>query len=340
METQTRGESGADSGVRLSNKMRLVKSASVAMFTVAAPLFTTTIAYSQDYPVKSLRVVTSEAGGGLDFAARLISRSVSEQLQQNVIVDNRPIAVMGVTVARAPADGYTMLFAGTTFMIAPLLEKTPYDPLADFAAVTLVARQPNILAVPASFPAKSVKELIAAAKAKPGELNYASSGTGSQAHLATELLKSMAGIDMVHVPYKGVGPALVDLTGGRVQMMIATSASVIPHVKAGRLRALAVTSAEPSALVPGLPTVAAAGLADFEAITIQGMFAPAKTPAARLDRLNREIFAVLNRQEIKDQLINAGVEPVGSSREQLAAVMKATTSRIGRLIANLGLAVR
>ena len=310
------------------------------MLAVAALGFVTTTCFGQDYPVKSLRVVTSEAGGGLDFAARLISRSVSERLQQNVIVDNRPIAVMGITVARAPADGYTMLFAGTTFMIAPLLEKTPYDPLLDFAAVTLVARQPNILAVPVSFPAKSVIELIAAEKSRPGEFNYASSGTGSQAHLATELLKSMAGIDIVHVPYKGVGPALADLSGGRVQMMIATSASVIPHVKAGRLRALAVTSAEPSVLVPGLPTVAAAGLAEFEAITIQGMFVPTKTPSARLDRLNREIVAVLSRTEIRDQLINAGVEAVGSSCEQLSAVMQATVNRMGRLIANLGLAPR
>jgi tripartite-type tricarboxylate transporter receptor subunit TctC len=240
-------------------------------------------------------------------------------------------------VSKAPPDGYTLLIDAASFWIGPLLQETPYDPVKDFAPVTLTDSAPNVLVVNPSLPVKSVKELIALAKARPGELNYGSSSTGSTPHLAAELFNMMAGVKIVRVPFKGSGPAVISLLGGQVQLMFATAGSVAPHVKSGRLRALAVASLQPSALAPGLPTIAASGVPGYEAVAFEGMFAPAKTPVAIIDRLNQEIVRVLNRAEVKERFFNAGVETVGSTPEEFAAAIKSNVAKWGKLIKDAGI---
>ena len=240
-------------------------------------------------------------------------------------------------MSKAPPDGYTLLIDAASFWIGPLLQETPYDPVKDFAPVTLTDSAPNVLVVNPSLPVKSVKELIALAKARPGELNYGSSSTGSTPHLAAELFNMMAGVKIVRVPFKGSGPAVISLLGGQVQLMFATAGSVAPHVKSGRLRALAVASLQPSALAPGLPTIAASGVPGYEAVAFEGMFAPAKTPVAIIDRLNQEIVRVLNRAEVKERFFNAGVETVGSTPEEFAAAIKSNVAKWGKLIKDAGI---
>ena len=296
-------------------------------------------ASGQDYPNRPIRMVTTAPGGGNDFAARLIATGMMAGLGQPVIVDNRSSTVVpGDIVSKSPPDGYTILLAASTFTIGPLLIKnSPYDPVKDFAPITLAVSSPNILVVHPSVPANSVKELIALAKAKPGELNYATSGIGSSAHLAAELFKAMAGVNIVHVPYKGAGPASIDLVAGQVQLAFGNTTSVMPHVKSGRLRALAVASVQPSALVPGLPTVASSGLPGFESAAMVGILAPARTPAAVIDRLNREIVRVLNLPDVKEKFANVGMETVGSAPAQLGATMKFEIARLGKVIKDAGI---
>ena len=290
----------------------------------------------QDYPNKPIRIVTGASGGGGDFASRLIGQGLTDRLGQQVVVDNRG-NIAGEIVSKAPPDGYTLLVEGASFWIAPLLQKTPYDPVRDFAPITVAVSTPNILAVHPSVTANSVKELIALAKARPGALNYASGGTGGSAHLAGELLKAMAGVNIVHIPYRGTGPAVTALIGGQVQLMLANAAAVTPHVKSGRLRALAVASAQPSALAPGLPTMATSGLPDFESVLMLGIFAPARTPATLIDRLNQEIVRVLNGADVKAKLFAAGVEPVGSSPKEFAATLKSDMAKWGKVIKDAGI---
>jgi tripartite-type tricarboxylate transporter receptor subunit TctC len=242
-------------------------------------------------------------------------------------------------VAKAPPDGYTLLLTANLHWISPLFGKSPYDPLKDFAPITMVASSPNILVVHPSLPVKTVKELIALAKARPGMLNYASTGPGSGSHLAGELLKYMAAINMVHVPYKGTGPGVIALLGGQIQIMFSSWPSVAPSMKSGRLRALAVSSGEPSALAPGLPTVAASGLPGYESVQMYAFFAPARIPAAIISRLNQEVVRALNRAEVKEKLLGAWVEPAGSSPEQLSATMKSEMTRMGKVIKDSGLGV-
>ena len=254
-------------------------------------------------------------------------------------MDNRPSGVIpGEILAKAQPDGYTLAVSGSSFWISPLfLGRPPYDPVKDFSAVTLPASTPNVLAVNSSLPAKSVKELIALAKAKPGELNYGAPGMGSIAHLGGELFKAMAGINVVRISYKNSGAVLTDLIAGQVQMIFFTATSVMPHVRSGRLRGLAVTSAQPSPLIPDLPTVAGAGLPGYELMAAFGIFAPAKTPEAVISRMNQEIVRVLNRPESKDFLIKAGLEIVGSSPEQLAAKVRSEVAKWSRVIRDAGI---
>ena len=250
-------------------------------------------AQAQDYPTRPIRIVTSEAGGGNDLQARLVAKGLTAALGQQVIVENRPSGVIpGDIVAKATPNGYTLLLYNNTFWVGPLLQSTPYDPLKDFAAVTTVAVSPNILVVNQSVPVKSVTELIALAKAKPGELNYASSGTGATNHLAAEMFKSMAGVNIVRVSYKGAGQAMNDLLAGQVQVAFPTAGAAAAHMRAGRVRALGVTSLEPSPLAPGLPTVAAS-IPGYETIAIYGLFVPARTPPAIINRLHREAVQVV-----------------------------------------------
>ncbi len=238
---------------------------------------------------------------------------------------------------RTAPDGYTLLVSGGTFVTGYLFEKLPYDPLRDFAPISLTHRQPNILVVHPSLPVKSVKELIALAKARPGQLNYASSGVGSTNHLAGELFNVMTGVKIVRINYKGVGPAVNAVLSGEVHLMYANLASVSHYLQAGRLRPLAITSAEPSPLRPGLPTMAASGLPGFETVVMTGVYAPAGTPAAIVNRLNQEIVRVINLPDIKEKFSNIGIETVGSSPQELTAAMKAEIARTAKLIKEAGI---
>ena len=289
------------------------------------------MASSQNFPTKIVRIVAATPAGGADFIARVIAGELTGGLGQPVIIDNRGPTAPEIVVGAAP-DGYTLLFYGSSVWLVPLMKKTSYDPVRDFSPITLVATTPNILVVHPSLPVKSVKELIALAKARPGELNYATGSVGSQTHLPAELLKSMAGVNIVHVPYRGAGPALQALLGGEVQMWFPTTASAAPYLKSGRMRALAVTSAQPSALAPGLPTMAAAGLPGYESATTYGLLAPANTPAAIINRLNQETVRVLNRADVKEKFLISGVESIGTSPEDFAARMKSEMALIGKLV--------
>ncbi|MGZ5152016.1 MAG: Bug family tripartite tricarboxylate transporter substrate binding protein [Burkholderiales bacterium] len=307
---------------------------------LAAALLTAGVAYGQSYPVKPIRVVTAEPGGGNDLAARTIGQAVASRLGQPWVVDNRGGAgglIAFETVARAPADGYTLLvYAGNLWTI-PLLRKNVRYELKDFAPITWAARSPSTIVVHPSVPVYSVQDLIALAKARPGQLSYGAGGVGASTHLAAELFKSMAKVDILFVPYKGNGPAMNDLISGQVQMMFGTAGTVTPHIKSGRVRAIAVTSAEPSILAPGLPTVAASGLPGYESISIYGVYAPAGTPQAIIRQLNLAIVAVLNTPELRERFLNVGMETVGSTPEQLAAAMKADEARLRKVINEAGI---
>lgn len=290
------------------------------------------VACAQEYPAKVMRIVTSPPGGSNDFVARLLLKGLTEKLGWQIVVDNRATILAPEVVMRTAADGYTLLVTGGTFITGNLFDKLPYDPLRDFAPITLSHRQPNILVVHPSLPVKSVKELIALAKAKPGELNYASSGVGSTNHLSGELFNGMTGARIVRINYKGVGPAVTALLSGEVHLMYANLAAVSSQLQSGRLRPLAITSAEPSALRPGLPTMAASGLPGFETVVITGVYAPAATPAVLVNRLNQELVRVIHLPEIKERFSSIGIETVGSSPQELTAAMKAEIARTAKLL--------
>jgi tripartite-type tricarboxylate transporter receptor subunit TctC len=290
------------------------------------------------YPSRPLRIVTSEPGGGSDFTARMVAQGLSASLGQQVIVDNRAGTVTAAQImTRAAPDGYTLLSYNNSLWTLPLLQPMFYDTLRDFSPITLATRSPNVLVVHPSVPVTTVRELIAHAKANPGVLNYASGTVGSSNHLAAELFKALAGVNIARIGYKGSGFAVNDLIGGQVQLMFATSGSIAPHVKSGRLRALAVTSAQPSALTPGLPTIAASGVAGYEAVTMYGLYAPAKTPEAIISRLNREAARFLQTPDIKEKLFGAGVETVGGSPQEFAAAIKADIARLSKVIRDAGI---
>jgi tripartite-type tricarboxylate transporter receptor subunit TctC len=291
-------------------------------------------AVAQDYPIKPIRIITPGVGNSFDIAARQIAQAISGPLGQPVIVDNRPPGVIpGQVAAQSPADGYTLLYSGATLWLGQFLQKsTPYDVVKDFQPITLTTRSPTLLVVHPSLPVKSVKELIALAKSRPGAMNYASGSTGSINHLTAELFKSMARVNLVRIGYRGSGPALLDLIAGQVQLMFSVTGSVAPHLKSGRLKVLAVTSAQPTELAPGVPTVAATGLPGFESESNAGIFAPAKLPRAITDRLNQEIVRALRRADVKEKFIGNGVEPVGSTPEQFEATFKAEMVKLGKVI--------
>jgi tripartite-type tricarboxylate transporter receptor subunit TctC len=294
---------------------------------------------SQTYPTKPIRVITSETGGGSDFVTRLLIQGIGSSLGQPLVVDNRGgnNTIPGSLVVQAPPDGYTLLSNNSGVLIAPLMQEEPrYDPTKDFAFVTYAAGAPNMLVVHPSVPAKSVQELIALANAKPGTLNFASGGPGTSNHIAAELFRAGAGINVVHVPYKGTGPAVNALMGAQVQMMFPPVNAVMGHIKAGRLTGIAVTSAKPSALAPGYPTIASAGLPGYEAVSMYGVYAPAKTPRAIINRLNKEIVAALRRSEIREKLFAAGTEAVGSTPEEHAALSRSEVARVGKVLKSAG----
>jgi tripartite-type tricarboxylate transporter receptor subunit TctC len=295
---------------------------------------------AQEFPTRPVRIVTSAVGGTTDLVARLIAQGLTSSLGQQVIVDNRPTGIIpGEIVVKAPPDGYTLLFHGSSLWMMPLLQKVPFDPVKDLAPVTLAVSTPNLVVVNPAVPAKTIKDLIALAKAKPGALNYGSGASGSSSHLAAEQFKYMAGVNIVRIPYKGQGPAVLGLLGGEVQMSFATSASVAAHIKSGKLRALAIGTAKPSALAPGVPTVAESGLPGYQSASNAGMFAPARTPARLITLLNREIVQALNKQEVKDLLFRDGSEVIGSLPQEFAASIKAEMASLGKVVKAAGIRV-
>ena len=293
---------------------------------------------AQEFPKRPVRIVTSAVGGTTDLVARLIAQGLTSSLGQQVIVDNRPTGIIPTEiVVKTTPDGYTLLFSGGNMWMMPLLQKVPFDPVKDLVPVTLATSTVYIVVVNPQVPAKSIKELIALANAKPGALNYASGATGAQSHLAAELFKHMARVNIVRVPYKGQGAAVLGLLGGEVQVGFASSGSVAGHIRSGKLRALAVTSVKPSAVAPALPTIAESGLPGYESTTYAGMFAPVGTPAPLIALLNREIVRVLNRAEVKDVLFKDGTEVVGSSPRELAATIKAEVASMEKVIKAAGI---
>jgi tripartite-type tricarboxylate transporter receptor subunit TctC len=295
-------------------------------------------AHAQPYPSKPIRlVVPYPAGGPLDTVARLLAAKVGDSTKQPVVVDNKPGAGGNIgadIVAKSPADGYTILMgAVATHAINPALYKSiPYDPIKDFAPVTQVASTPNVLVVNPSIPANNVAEFIAYAKANPGKLSFGSGSIGSAGHLAGELFKTTAGVDMVHVPYKGAGPAMQDLIGGQIQLMFDNLASSLAQVKAGKIKALAVTTSKRTSFAPELPTIAEAGLPGFDISTWFGIFAPAGTPKEALDRLHAEFTKALAAPDVREKMLNLGAEPVGNRPEEFAAYIKAEAEKYARVI--------
>ncbi len=295
-------------------------------------------ACAQNFPSKPIRVVTSVTGGSLDLAARLIAPKLTERLGQQAIIDNRGGVLSMELVAKAPADGYTLLLASASLWLSQFLrDNVAWDALRDYAPISLLATSPNIIVVHPSLPVRSVRELIALAKARPGELNYSTGQAGASAHLAGELFKVMAGVNIQRVAYKGQGPAMLALITGEAQLSFPNAASATPFIKAGRIKGLAVTTAQPSALVPGLPTTAASGLPGYESRAILGMFAPAKTPPPIIDQLHQEIVRALNSAEVKQRLFDSGSEAIAGSPAEMTAAMKSEMAMTGKLIKDVGI---
>jgi len=302
-------------------------------------------ASAAQYPSRPIHlVVPFSAGGTTDLLARIIAQKLGESFNVPVIVDNRPGAGGNIgsdTVAKAAPDGYTLVLGtvGTHAINASVYKKMPYDPSKDFAPISLVATTPNILVVNPSLPVKSVKDLIALAKSKPGKLTFASSGVGSSVHLSGELFKSMAGVDMVHVPYKGSGPAIVDLIGGQVDMMFDNMPSSLPYVKNGKLKAIAVTSAKRSSVVPDIPTIAESGVPGFEATAWWGLLAPAGTPVEIVGKLNAAVVKALGQPEVAKRLLALGAEPASDTPEQFAAFIKSEKAKWSKVVKFAGVHV-
>jgi tripartite-type tricarboxylate transporter receptor subunit TctC len=293
---------------------------------------------AETYPQRSVRlIIPYPPGGAGDIVGRLLSAKLTEALGQQVVVDNRggggQIIATEIT-AKAPPDGYTLFLASATHSINPGLRrgKLPYDSIKDFAPITLVAESPLVFIAHPSLGVGNIKELVAAAKARPGRINYASSGPGTGGHLSVELLKFQTGIDLVHVPYKGAGPALIDLIGGQVQMMCTSPLPAMPHVKSGKLRALGMTSAKRSRAAPDLPTIAEQGLPGYESSLWYALVAPAATPSAIIKRVHADTVKILKSPEMAEQLMSQGAEPVGNSPQELSRFIKAEIDRWTRVI--------
>jgi len=294
--------------------------------------------WAQDYPRRPLHLIVPFApGGGNDTVARAIAQNLGASLGQPVLVENRAGAggIVGAALAaRSPPDGYTLFLGGVgSHAVNPNLHaRLPYDPVKDFSPITLIASAPSVLVVHPSVPAGSIAEFTALARANPGKLNYASNGNGSSAQLAAVLYESMAGVAMVHVPYKGLAPALVDLLSGEVQAMFSSVVAIGPHIKAGRLRALAVTGRRRSPLMPAVPTLAESGLPGYEAGSWYGMLAPAGTPPPIIARLHDAIVRALAQPEVRERLAAEGAEVIGGTPEEFAATIEAELARMGKLI--------
>lgn len=291
-------------------------------------------ASGQNFPSRPMRLLTTVAGGSADFATRVAAQGLSERLGQPAVVDNRggSTVIAAQIVINAAPDGYTLYGATTSVWILPLLQKVPYDPIRDFEPVALTTVSPSVLAVHPSVSANSLKELIALAKAAPGKLNIGSGVAGSTTYLSSHLFKEMANVDVVSVPYTGAALALNAAIAGEVQVIAISATSAMPLAKAGRLRTLAVASAKPSALAPGVPTAAEAGLPGYESGVVNGVLAPAKTPVAIIQRLSQAMLDYLNKPETKERLFKAGMEVVGGGPQEFSAKMKSETAKWSGII--------
>jgi tripartite-type tricarboxylate transporter receptor subunit TctC len=307
----------------------------LAAAAAAAPL---AAAAAQAYPNKPITVIVPFAAGGTtDILARVVGQALTKELGQTVIVDNRAGAggnIGAALAAKSPADGYTLFMGtvGTHAINQSLYRKMPFDPIKDFAPLTRVAMVPNLLVANPAKPFKNVKELIAYARANPGRVNFGSSGSGSSIHLSGELFNSLAKVDMVHVPYKGSAPAVTDLVGGNIDIMFDNMPSAIQHVRSGRLRALAVTTAKRSPELPDVPTIAEAGVPGYEATSWFGMFAPASTPATIVTRLNGALVKVLADPEVKKKLAEQGAEAYSEKPDQFAAFIRTETAKWTKVV--------
>jgi tripartite-type tricarboxylate transporter receptor subunit TctC len=304
-----------------------MKRIAAVLLAIALPILHGTVA-AQTWPTKPIKwIVPFAPGGTTDILARTIGEKLATALGQPVVIENRPGAGGGVGAeftAKAPPDGYTIMGGtiSTHAINASLYKSLPYDPVKDFEPITLIARVPNMLVVNPDIPAKNVAELIALLKSSPGKYTFASSGNGTSQHLSGELFKSMAGVDMQHIPYKGSPPALQDVVGGQVTMTFDNITTAWPLAKGGKLRALAVTTAMRSPIAPDVPTLAEAGLAGYEVGSWQGVFAPAGTPPEIVRRLNVEMVKIINMPDVRDKLIGLGAEPVANTPEEFSALVK------------------
>jgi len=294
-------------------------------------------AAAQKYPNRPIRfIVPFPPGGGNDIVGRIIAQKLSEALDQSVVVDNRGSAggTMGTDLAaKAPADGHTLLINNISLAVnATLIPKLPYDTQRDLLPLSIIGRQPNILVVHPSFKPRTVRETLDLARAKPGQINYGSGGVGTASHLATELLQLNTGTRMTHVPYKGLGPALIDLVGGRVDLIISTMASALPQLKSGKLRALAATTVKRSAFFPDVPTMIESGVPGYDFTTWYALLVPAATPPAVVARLNAELAKIAAQPAVRDQFAGQGLEPAYTSTEEARAYLASEISKWGKVI--------
>ena len=318
-----------------------MKTAFTLLAALAAALSASS-ATAQTYPTRTVRIIVPyAAGGNTDITARAISAKLTDVFGQQVIVDNRPGGATNIgsdLAAKAPPDGYTILMGGASNAInMSLYAKPPYDTTRDFAPITLCVKGANVLSVHPSLPARTLKELIALAKAQPGKLNFASSGLGSSNQMAGELLKVMAGIDMLHVPYKGNAPALVDAIAGNVDMIFSGVPALVPHIQSGRLRAIAIGSLKRFPAIPSVPTFDESGLKGYEATTWFGLMAPIRTPKDIVARLNTEVAKIIASAEIQKRFIGDGLEPIGGSQEDFAKFIRDEIAKYAKVIKAAGI---
>ena len=313
----------------------------VAFVAVVAGCCAAAAHAQQPYPTRPVRLIVPFTPGAInDLIARLLAARLAESWRQQVVVDNRPGAgtVIGTDlVAKATPDGHTLLLVSAAFAINPTLyAKLPFDPVRDFAPVTLIGAAPFVMVAAPALPVRSVKELVALAKSKPGQLSYASTGIGATAHLVGEMLKTAAGIDLVHIPYKGFAPALTDVIAGQVQVTYGTYSTLAPHMQAGRIRALAVTSAKRSQVAPELPTIAEAGYPNFNATAWWGVAAPARVPAEIVQKLQTDLVGIVHQPEMRERLAREGVDTAGDQPAQFAAFIRAEIERWGAAVKQSG----
>ena len=304
---------------------------------LAVTLASIALSHAQDYPARPVRIVTASPGGGNDYLARIVAPPLGTALGQQVIVDNRASRLVGGIVARATPDGYTLLVGGSTTQFVPLMEKSDYDVLTDFAPITQLERSPNVLVVQPSLKVNTVGELVALARAKPGALLYGTGGTGGSLHLAGEMFMLSTNVKLSRVPYKSTGPALLGLLTNEVHLVFATPGGAMSHIREGKMKALAVTSAKPFPHIPGVPTLASQGLKDYDLDTIGFIMAPAKTPPRLIALLHKHIVQIMHQPDVKESLAGGGSEAVTSTPGELMATLRADDARMRKLFKQIGL---